>query len=470
MTPVTLILLGTLFTLLGVCLGIITGLIPGVHVNTVSFVIVSSQASLIALSMGILASFSPTMPEVLALMSCMIMGCVVSHTFLNFIPSTYLGAPEGETALSVLPAHRMVLEGRGYEAILTSAWGSLGAAILALLLLVPARLLMGPPINLYEILSTYIMLILVGVIGVLVLQEGRSLFDLKPKLLSLGVFFLSGMLGFILLSPTALYTGTWVPISQEGVSPATQMFFPLFTGLFGISNLLVSLMDDPVIPDQILDDVDVDLKPKNQLRAMVSGTISGGMVGWLPGITAAAATAVTSIFSSDEEDEDAQGREYIMAVSAVDTSCAIFTLLALFIIMRARSGAMQSVMQLNQGNIESWVSVSSMPWLMALLLYSVILASALAFCLTLYLGKAFSGVHKKVKYSTMSKSIIAFLVVMMFLFSGPLGLFVGLVATCIGLIPPLYGVKRVHLMGCIIFPIMLFFMDWDHILLGLFGL
>lgn len=438
--------------------------------NTVSFVIVSSQAAIIALSVGMLTSFSPTIPQVLALISALIMGCVVSHTFLNFIPSTYLGAPEGETALSVLPAHKMVLEGKGYEAILTSAWGSLGAAILALILLIPARLVMGPPINLYLFLSTYIVLILVSVVGVLVIQEGRSLFDIKPKLLALGVFLLSGLLGFILLAPTALYSRTWVPISQAGVSPATLMFFPLFTGLFGISNLLISLMDNPSIPDQILDDVEVELEGKNQLRAIVSGTLSGGMVGWLPGITAAAATAVTRIFTSEKDGEEVQGREYIMAVSAVDTSCAIFTLLALFIIMRARSGAMQSILQLNYGNIDPWVSVSSMPWLMALLLYSVILASAVAFCLTLYFGKLFSGIHKKIKYSTMSKSIIIFLIVMIFFFSGPLGLFVGLIATCIGLIPPLYGVKRVHLMGSIIFPILLFFMGWDHILLGLFGL
>ncbi len=465
-----LILLATVFTFLGIGLGIITGLIPGVHVNTVSFVIVSSQAAIIAFSLGLLASFSPTMPQVLALISAMIMGCVVSHTFLNFIPATYLGAPEGETALSVLPAHRMVLEGKGYEAILISAWGSLGAAIMALILLVPARLLMGPPVNFYEFLSSYIIIILFSVVGVLVIQEGRSLFDIKPKMLALGVFFLSGLLGFILLSPTALYSKTWVPISQEGASPATLMFFPLFTGLFGISNLLISLMDNPTIPDQILEGVEVDLERKNQLRAIVSGTLSGGMVGWLPGITAAAATAVTRVFTSDDDGEEVQGREYIMAVSAVDTSCAIFTLLALFIIMRARSGAMQSVLQLNHGNIDPWINLSSMPWLMALLLYSVILASAVAFCLTLYMGKLFSGIHKKVKYSTMSKSIILFLVVMIFFFSGPLGLFVGLVATCIGLIPPLYGVKRVHLMGCIIFPILLFFLGWEHVLLGIFGL
>ncbi len=470
MNPITLLILATIFTFAGIGLGIITGLIPGVHVNTISFLIVTSQGTLIIFFIHVLEGYSPTIPQVLAIISTMVMGCMVSHTFLNFIPSTYLGAPEGETALSVLPAHKMVLEGNGYEAILASAWGSLGAAILALILVVPARLIMGPPVDLYVHLTPWIALILFSVVALLVFQEGRSILEVKPKLMAIGIFFLAGFLGLILLAPTGLYAGHWFPFKQSGVSPATLMFFPLFTGLFGISNLLVSLMDSPVIPDQILDGVEVKLDGKNQLRAVVSGTISGGMVGWLPGITAAAATAVTKVFTSDDDDEEVQGREYIMAVSAVDTSCAIFTLVALFVIMRARSGAMQSVLQINQENIEGWIHLTQMPWLMALLLYSVILASAVAFFLTLYFGKLLSGIHKKVEYSSISKGIIIFLVIMIFIFSGPLGLLVGTIATCIGLVPPLYGIKRVHLMGCIIFPIILFLMGWERIILGLFGI
>ncbi len=470
MTPVTLLILATLFTFVGIGLGIITGLIPGVHVNTISFLIVTSQAALILFFIHILENYSPTMPQLLAIISTMVMGCMVSHTFLNFIPSTYLGAPEGETALSVLPAHKMVLEGNGYEAILTSAWGSLGAAILALVLVVPARLIMGPPGDLYIHITPWIAIILLAVVSLLVLQEGRSLMEIKPKLVALGIFFLAGFLGLILLAPTGLYAGHWFPFKQSGVAPATLMFFPLFTGLFGISNLLVSLMDNPIIPDQKLDGVDVNLEGKNQLRAVVSGTISGGMVGWLPGITAAAATAVTKTFTSKDDPEEVQGREYIMAVSAVDTSCAIFTLVALFVIMKARSGAMQSVLHINQESLEGWTHLAQMPWLMALLLYSVILASAVAFFLTLYFGKLLSGIHKKVEYANISKAIIIFLVIMIFIFAGPLGLFVGLIATCIGLVPPLYGIKRVHLMGCIIFPIILFLMGWEHIVLGSVGL
>jgi TctA family transporter len=44
---------------------------------------------------------------------------------------------------------------------------------------------------------------------------------------------------------------------------------------------------------------------------------------------------------------------------------------------------------------------------------------------------------------------------MIFLIEGTLGLLVAAMATSIGLIPPLAGVKRVHLMGCVLLPVSL---------------
>ena len=467
MTPLTLLIISILFTFVGIGLGVITGLIPGIHVNTISFLIVASQATLIYFISGMIEGYGATVLHLLAILSTMVMGCLITHTFLNFIPSTYLGAPEGETALSVLPAHKMMLEGKGYEAIKASALGSFGASIFALLFIIPARLIMGPPVELYDKIIPWIPFILIAVVTVLILQEGRSLLDYEPKLKALGVFLLSGFLGFIVLMPRGLYADNWFPYQQPGVPPSSLMLFPLFTGLFGISTLLVSLMDDPDIPEQVTEGVDVELENKNKFRGIIAGTFSGGLVGWLPGITAAAATAVTKIFSG-EGDEETQTREYIMAVSAVDTSCAIFTLVALFVIMKARSGAMQAVLNINQENIDPWISLTRMPWLMALLLFSVILASSIAYLMTLYLGKVFSGIHKKIEYEKMSKFIIVFLCIMMFIFSGPMGLVIGLISTCIGIIPPIVGLKRVHMMGSLIFPIIMFLTGLDMYILSLY--
>ncbi len=467
MSPLSLLLFALLFTFMGICLGIVTGLIPGIHVNTISFMIISSLSVLILFTSSLLSSFAPTTTELLTLISMLVIGCLITHTFLNFIPATYFGAPEGETALSVLPAHRMLLEGRGYEAVKASSLGSFAALFLALILIIPARLIMGDPVHLYDRLVPLIPIILFSVVLVLVLQEGSSLLDIKPKVASAGLFLLSGLLGFIVLTPTGLHSYNWTPIEQEGQPVSSMMFFPMFTGLFGISNLLVSLMDDPDIPEQVIEGVRIRLNKKSQIRGVVNGTLSGGLVGWLPGITAAAATTVTSLFTPDEQSQEESSREFIMAVSAVDTSCAIFTLVALFIILRARSGAMQAVLRLNEATLQEWTNIYEVPSLFLLLLFSVIVSGTVAHLLTLSLGKTFAGLHKKIEYSKMSKGIIVFLVILMFLLSGPLGLIIGVIATSIGLIPPLYGLRRVHLMGCIILPIMLFLLDLDAYLVQL---
>ncbi len=467
MSALTLLLIAIPFILMGICLGIVTGLIPGFHVNTVSFLILSFQSALVLFALSLTGGFDPSMEYIIALISVLIIGCVVTHTFLNFIPATYLGAPEGETALSVLPAHRMLLKGRGYEAIKASALGSLGASMLALLLIFPARLIMGDPIDLYDKLVPYIPLILILVVAILILQEGATLLEYREKLVAMGVFLLSGLLGFSILSPGGIASYVWAPFEQEGLSNSSILLFPLFTGLFGISNLLVSLMDNPEIPEQHTDGIEIGLEDKNKLRGTIAGTFSGGLVGWLPGITGAAATAVTRIFLSNDDSEEVQAREYIMSVSAVDTSCAIFTIVALFVILKARSGAMQAVFKINEEFLTAWDTLFNLPWLMALLLFAVLLSSGIAYLLTLWFGKALSGIHKKIEYSQISKGIILFLIILIFIFSGPVGLLVASVSVAIGLIPPLYGIKRVHMMGCIILPIILFISGFDQYLLGI---
>jgi len=460
MSPVSILLFSVLFTFIGISLGIITGLVPGIHVNTISFLIISSLGTISLFVSGLISDFGVTNFELLLFISMLVIGCLITHTFLDFIPSTFLGAPEGETALAVLPAHEMLLEGRGYEAVKASALGSFAASFIALLLILPARLIMGNPVNLYDRLIPFIPLILFIVIFVLIMQEGISLLDFRPKMVAGGLFLLSGFLGFVVLTPTGLYTYNWTLIEQNSIPNTSLMLFPMFTGLFGISNLLVSLMDDPDVPEQKTD-VEVQMGKKSKIRGMVSGTLSGGLVGWLPGITAAAATAVTQIFIPEDEPEETKSREYIMAVSAVDTSCAIFTLVALFVIMKARSGAMQAILRINETNIEKWSALVEVPELFLLLLFAVVISSTVAYLLTLMIGKKFSTIHQKVEYNKLSKGIILFLIIMMFALSGPLGVFVGLISTAIGVIPPLYGVKRVHLMGCIIFPIILFFTGLD---------
>ena len=64
------------FSLLGFLIGIITGLIPGFHTNNVAILLLS-----IPFIEGLHAAI-------------LIASAAITHTFLDIIPSTFIGAPE----------------------------------------------------------------------------------------------------------------------------------------------------------------------------------------------------------------------------------------------------------------------------------------------------------------------------------------------------------------------------------------
>ena len=90
-------LMGSFFV--GIFLGCMTGLIPGFHVNNVA---------LLALSISPLA-VGAGIP--LSAVAAVIVSMSTVHTFLNYIPSALIGAPDGDTALALLPGHRMLISG-----------------------------------------------------------------------------------------------------------------------------------------------------------------------------------------------------------------------------------------------------------------------------------------------------------------------------------------------------------------------
>ena len=106
--------------LLGLLAGTITGLIPGIHINLISVILLGFSAFLLNL----------TSPLTLVIF---ITSMAITHTFLDFIPSIFLGAPDEDSFLSVLPGHQLLLKGRAYYAIIFTLYGSLTALFIILI-------------------------------------------------------------------------------------------------------------------------------------------------------------------------------------------------------------------------------------------------------------------------------------------------------------------------------------------------
>jgi len=141
--------------LLGILAGIFTGLIPGIHINLISLMIVSLSAYLLDI-------FS------LPSLGIFIISMAITHTFLDVLPAIFLGAPDSDTALSVLPGHKLLLQGKGYEAIKLTVIGSLFSLIIVIFL-IPILIIVIP--NVYERIQDFIGWILIAVVVYMVFIE-----------------------------------------------------------------------------------------------------------------------------------------------------------------------------------------------------------------------------------------------------------------------------------------------------------
>jgi putative membrane protein len=387
------------YVFLGILIGTITGLTPGLHPNILATLFIG---------------FTFADP---ILMSVIIISAAVTHSFLDFIPSIFLGAPEADTAMGVLPGHKMLLQGRGYEAIRLTVIGGLGALFIIILIL-PIAAVTIP--NLYNFLRPNIHFLLIGVV--------LYMFWRDKSIWSVVVFGLSGLLGYFILTQHFL--------------ESRFALFPLLSGLFGLSTLIYSLKRNLDIPaqDQSIDFID----KKEVLSGSLTGSFAGILVGLLPGIGAAEAT-----FLAQEVLGEKTERKFMIAIGGINTADVIFSLLALWLIGNPRSGAAVAVEEL----------MSSLKFSDVLLFISVIiLVSGIAGVLTLVLSKNMLRMFRKINYRKLSIAVILLLLILSILFSGLKGLSITILSTLIGLTCVLSESRRSYLMGCLIVPTILFFL------------
>ena len=194
------------------------------------------------------------------------------------LASTVIGAPEEDTALSVLPAHHLLLEGNGYKAVALSALGSYGAIVVCLFLLYPIRFIIGVPLFLYSTLQEIMVWVLIA-ISILMLATEKAKIDefgtggkipaITGILFATFVFFLSGIFGLVILDFTL----------DSPIGLDAPVLFPALAGLFGTPTLLNSLMTKPVIPEQKIEKLKLSISDKkSSILSVVTGSLAGILV------------------------------------------------------------------------------------------------------------------------------------------------------------------------------------------------
>jgi putative membrane protein len=394
------ILLGVL---VGVILGTISGIIPGVHANTLAGVLLSLQAVLLTV-LGPVA------------LAGALFAALITHTFVDAIPSTFLGIPEADTSLAVLPAHALCLEGNGEEAVRIAALGSACAMIIAVPVSVLCFFLL-PALQQY--FDWWIGILLIASIGyVIVTSEAPGW--------AFTIFAISGALGSFAMHYTFL--------SWHTLSGGSAILMPLLTGLFGISVLLVA--SQGTLPEQHFSGLRID--DKSVIKYSLLGTGAGIAVGWLPGLSTASANGVLASVIGYERDR----RSYLLATNAANTANAFIGLAALFALSRMRNGVMAAIAE---------IPLPSMSALMV----TGILAACFAYIITIRLSISayrLNGLDSRV----LNRSVIFFIVLLCIFLTGPFGFFILLLATAVGLVPHLVNVPRMYCIGAIMVPVMLY--------------
>jgi putative membrane protein len=387
-----------LFLFVGLLVGILFGLVPGLHPNMIILLI----PLVLAMNFGTF--------EIIAFVVSM----AISNSIVNMIPSILLGAPEACNELSILPGHKMLLKGYGYDAVKLTVIGGFGAVLFTMLLM-PVLIFAIPFV--WSSVKPFIFVLLIIISGFLILSEEG--FD---KVVSLFIFLASGTIGLL---------SGHIQISD------TLILFPIFSGFFGISFLILQVKNKVSVPKQKTDELLVSKKTIN--KSVFFGTIGGIVSGFLPGV---GSSQIASLATVDKND-----CSFLTTLGALTTSNILLSVISLWLIGRSRSGA--AII------LEQTVGIDFNGFLLVLIISLIV--TAISVNITLFLSKRFLGIIEIVDYSKISLFIITLIVFMTIIFTGLVGLFVLIVCTCLGIFVNLVKIKRASMMGVLILPTILFF-------------
>lgn len=393
--------------LAGILAGTFTGLFPGIHINLVSALLLFSLPS------------SPLSPQTSLALAVFIVAMSITHTFLDFIPSVYLGAPEEDNFLSILPGHQLLQKGRGHEAVVLTLYGSL-TAIPIILLVTPVFIFALP--YLFEAIKAIIPYILIFASLYLIFKE-------ENFILSLLIFLLAGLLGFLTFS-----------------LPVREPLLPLLSGLFGLSNLFISVKQETKMPAQKITPLKEITFPKKEfLKTSLAALISAPLCSFLPGIGSGHAATIGSEMIKPTP------RRFLFLVGAVNTIVMGLSFVTAYSIGKTRTGSAAAVSSLLQ--------VIS-PFQLSIIIATIILSSIIAFILGVQLSKLASRFLNKIDYQLVTIAVILILFTVNIIFSNPLGLVVLLVASALGIFTILSESRRLNLMGCLLIPSIVYYLTF----------
>jgi putative membrane protein len=417
-------------------------IIPALHIYNVAGVII--------LASGRLGEFVP--PERMAMF---FVGLITGYAMLNTIPSIFLSAPDDSTVFVVLPGQKYLLQQRGYEAAVLTGVGGLGG-VAALALMTPVASSLFPALR--AILQPHLHWILWTVIAYMLISEWPKGSDRAPagiarwwdgwRSLTAGLltFLLSGVLGFMLLYRSL------VPVTV-----AYQNLLPAFVGLFAVPWILQNILSRVELPEQHMAQT-IDCTPGLILRGTFAGTLGGLFAAFFPVVTGGLGGFIAGHATAQRDD-----RLFIISQGASKVVYYVGAFLFFFVpgLHLTRGGMAWMLSSL-------WSSHTPRTYYLAVA--AVVLSGALSFFMLLLMTRLTIKLIDRVHYRWISLGTLIVLLAIVVGMTGWGGLLICTVATGIGLIPVLWGSRRMNCMGVLLLPIALNMAGAGSVIAGWLGL
>lgn len=416
-----------LVAVIGTLLASVLALIPALHIYNVA---------------GLLILFAATLSNILTpdQLAMLLLGMIVGYAMLSTIPSIFLAAPDEAAAFIVLPGQKWLLERRGYEAAILTGVGALcGLAVLVVL-----SPIAGEAARVLEIiLSPHLGWILATIIVFMLMSEwpkggdrgktGWARFRAAWTGLGAGIltFLLSGLLGFIIMYRSVVPTEI-----------AFQNLLPAFLGLFAIPMVLTNLIMGMRVPKQHIA-TSIDVTPSLLFRGAAAGSMGGLFAAFFPVVTGGIGGFLAG-HATAQRDE----RSFIVSQGTSKFVYYVGGFLLFFLPgLHLARGGMAAML--------STIYQPSTPQLYFTVVSAMAICGAVSFFLLMLFSRLAIKLVDRIDYRIISIVTLILLFALIFLTTGLGGILIAIPATAIGLIPTLFGSRRMNCLGILLIPITL---------------
>lgn len=387
----------------GIIIGTFTGITPGIHINTVTAILVAN--------LGIFASVST-----FALIS-FVVSLAMTHTVLDFIPSILTGATDSESFLSVLPGHELLKEGKGKEAVLLVLIGIITS--IPLIAIISPIFIKVVPLLYQKII--YVIPFLLIFISIYTIAREEKVWT------ALSIFIATGLLGYASLN-----------------SPVKEPLLPLLGGLFGGSSIIISLSQKTKIPKQ--DSIKLpkfkEIK-KDYFKSIIGSIISSPLCSFLPGIGSGHAATISSEIVPQSR------KSFLMMLGTINILVMVLSFTTLYLLNKTRTGAAAAIKSI-AGDISSTQLLN----IMIISIITIVLTSFVA----IFLTNLFLKIIEKIDYSKISIIMLLILIIAIIILSNWHGFLIFLTSTAWGIFAILSNVRRINMMGVLLIPTILIYL------------